>query len=164
MSVSACMSITTARAHEAWRQADRLKKLSDRLVGIGPFGIGLDGILAWIPGVNLIYGGLAGLFMLGHGIRAQASPATLLRMAVYIVIDNAPDLIPIPGINLVGSAVDMLFPGHLMAAGALQKDIEARHGPPPEEMERRAKKHRPRASKGRKGGRAGGIIEGSIVR
>jgi hypothetical protein len=31
---------------------------------------------------------------------------------------------------VVGGALDTLFPGHLLAAKALQKDIEVRHGRP----------------------------------
>ena len=150
------MSITTQRAHQAWRHAEQLKKLSDRLIGIGPFGIGMDGLLAWIPGVNLIYGVGAGAFMLGHGLRAQASIGTMLRMLTYIVLDNASDAIPVP---FVGSAVDMLFPGHLMAAKALQKDIEARFGLPPEEIEKRERK---RWFKKKPNKRRGGLVEGSV--
>ena len=37
------------QAHTIWRQAETLKRLSDRLVGVGPFGVGLDGITAVIP-------------------------------------------------------------------------------------------------------------------
>ncbi len=152
------MTVSRERAHEAWRHAEQLKKLSDRLIGIGPFGIGMDGILAWIPGVNLIYGVLAGLFMMGHGFRAQASLATLSRMGLYIVLDNLPDTIPIPGISLIGSAIDMLFPGHLMAAKALQKDIEAKHGLPPEVAEKRERKRWGKRKRG------GAIIEGTVLR
>jgi hypothetical protein len=45
-------------------------------------------------------------------------------MGVYLVADSATSEVP-----FIGWAVDTLFPGHLMAAKALQKDIEARHGP-----------------------------------
>ena len=113
------------RAHQAWRQAETIKRLSDRLIGIGPFGLGLDGVLAWVPGAGLAYGLGAGGLLLYHGIQAKASPVTLARMAVYLAADNLSDTVPV-----LGWAVDTLFPGHLMAAKALQKDIEARHGLP----------------------------------
>lgn len=118
---------TPERAHLAWRRAQRIKTLSDRLIGIGPFGIGLDGILAWIPGFNLAYGLGAGAFLLNEAVKAQAKPLTLARMVAVLAFDNLTDLVPI-----AGDAVDFLFPGHLLAAKALQKDIEARHGVPPE--------------------------------
>lgn len=98
------------------------KKLSDRVVGIGPFGIGLDGILTWIPGVGGIYSVAAGGWLLIQGLRARASPATLLRMAAYVAVDSVTS-----ELFLVGDAVDFFFPGHLMAAKALQKDIESTH-------------------------------------
>jgi hypothetical protein len=37
------------RAHRAWRTAERIKQLSDRIVGVGPWGLGVDGVLAWVP-------------------------------------------------------------------------------------------------------------------
>lgn len=112
------------RAHRAWRNAERIKRLSDKLIRIGPFGIGLDGVLAWVPGANLIYSVAAGGLLVAEGFAAGASAVTLARMGVYLVADSATSEVPI-----VGWAIDTLFPGHLMAAKALQKDIEARHGP-----------------------------------
>jgi len=50
-------------------------------------------------------------------------------------------------VPVLGWAVDTLFPGHLMAARALQKDIESKHGLPDEidartRQKRRVKKAR----------------------
>jgi len=115
------------KAHRAWRSAETIKRLSDRLIGVGPIGIGLDGVLAWAPGVGLAYGLGAGGLLLFHAVRAKATAPTLARMAAYLAVDNLSDTVPV-----VGWAVDTLFPGHLMAAKALQKDIEARHGLPEE--------------------------------
>jgi len=118
------MAVSKDRAHQSWRRAERIKRLSDRLVGFGPFGLGLDGILAWVPGANTIYSVGAGGLLVFEGLAAGASLPTLMRMGVYLAADSASSAVPI-----VGWAVDTLFPGHLMAAKALQKDIEARHGP-----------------------------------
>jgi hypothetical protein len=126
-----------AKAHRAWRSAETIKRLSDRLIGIGPVGIGLDGVLAWVPGAGLAYGLGAGGLLLFHAVQANASPATLARMTVYLAADNLSDTIPV-----LGWAVDTLFPGHLMAAKALQKDIEAKHGLPEEVARDRAQKAR----------------------
>lgn len=112
------------RAHRAWRNAERIKRLSDKLISIGPFGIGLDGVLAWVPGANLVYSVAAGGLLVVEGFAAGASPVTLARMGVYLVADSVTSEVP-----FIGWAVDTLFPGHLLAAKALQKDIEARHGP-----------------------------------
>jgi hypothetical protein len=118
------MTVSKDRAHRAWRNAERIKRLSDKLISIGPFGIGLDGVLAWVPGANLVYSVAAGGLLVAEGFAAGATPATLLRMGVYLAADSATSEVP-----FIGWAVDTLFPGHLLAAKALQKDIEARHGP-----------------------------------
>lgn len=118
------MTVSKEQAHRAWRVAERVKRLSDRLVGVGPVGIGLDGILAWVPVAGTAYSLGAGGLLLTHGVSAGASPMTLARMAAYIALDSAASVPPV-----IGWAIDTLFPGHLMAAKALQKDIEARHGP-----------------------------------
>ncbi|USQ94615.1 DUF4112 domain-containing protein [Caulobacter sp. RL271] len=125
------------KAHRAWRAAETIKRLSDRLIGVGPVGIGLDGVLAWVPGVGLAYGLGAGGLLLFHAIHARAAPATVGRMAAYLAADNLSDTVPV-----LGWAIDTVFPGHLMAAKALQKDIEARHGLPEEVAQERARKKR----------------------
>ncbi len=118
------MTVDRSRAHRAWRNAERIKRLSDRLIGFGPLGIGLDGVLAWVPGANLVYSVGAGGLLMAEGLAAGASGYTLARMAAYLIADSATSEVPI-----LGWAIDTLFPGHLLAARALQKDIEARHGP-----------------------------------
>lgn len=104
------------------RQVDRIRRYSDRLVGIGPFGIGIDGVLAWVPVAGTVYSAGAGAWLVAQAIRSKASSATLLRMVGYLGLDTATSAVPV-----AGQAVDFLFPGHLMAATALLKDIEARH-------------------------------------
>jgi hypothetical protein len=113
------------RAHRAWRRAERIKRLSDRIIGVGPWGLGVDGVLAWVPAAGTVYSvGAAGL-LLYEAIEAGASRATLLRMAAYLGLDSVSS-----GIPLVGWALDTLFTGHAFAARALQKDIERRYGRP----------------------------------
>ena len=112
------------RAHRAWRNAQRIKQLSDNLLKIGPWGIGLDGVLAWVPAANTIYSVGAGGLLIYEAVKADAAPWTLARMAVYLTLNSAMTEVPI-----VGWAMDTLFRAHLMAANALQKDIEARFGP-----------------------------------
>lgn len=117
------MDVTRERAHRAWRSAERIKRLSDKLVSVGPVGLGLDGVLAWVPGANLFYSVGAGGLLIYEAVGAGAKGATVARMAAYLIADSAMSEVP-----FLGWAMDTLFPGHLLAAGALQKDIETRHG------------------------------------
>lgn len=117
------METDRERAHLAWRRADKIRKLSDRLIGVGPFGLGIDGVLAWVPGAGTIYSvGAAGL-LISEALQAGVSRATLVKMAMYLGIDSVSS-----GVPIVGWTVDTLFPGHAMAAKALMKDVERRWG------------------------------------
>lgn len=113
------------RAHRAWRRAERIKQLSDRVVGIGPWGIGLDGVLAWVPVAGTVYSVGAAALLLNEAVQNGASRGTLLRMAGYLGLDSLAS-----GVPIIGWAVDTVFTGHAFAARALQKDIEKRHGRP----------------------------------
>lgn len=113
------------RAHRAWRRAERIKQLSDRVVGFGPWGLGVDGVLAWVPVAGTVYSLGAAALLLSEAVQAGASRNTLLRMAAYLGLDSAAS-----GVPVIGWAIDTLFTGHAFAARALQKDIERRHGRP----------------------------------
>ena len=112
------------RAHRAWRNAERIKKLSDNLIKIGPWGLGLDGVLAWVPVAGTLYSVGSGGLLLYEAVQAKASAWTLTRMAAYMIVNSAMSDVPV-----VGWAMDTLFRGQFMAATALQKDILARWGP-----------------------------------
>ena len=100
---------------------ERTRRLSDRVIGLGPFGLGLDGVLAWIPGAGLLYSLAAGGFLLVQGARAQVAPRTLGRMIGLLAADSLTDVIPIP---LAPALADMVFTGHKWAADALLKGME----------------------------------------
>lgn len=125
--------MTREIAHSAWKSAETVKKLSDRVIGFGPFGVGLDGLLAWIPGAGLLYSGGAAVYLLFLAVRSGASFASVAKMAGVLGVDVLMSGVPLP---LLPDIADMLWQGHLMAANALQKDIEARHGIPPSHLER----------------------------
>ena len=113
------------RAHLAWRRAERIKQLSDNVVRVGPWGLGIDGILAWIPVAGTVYSlGAAGV-LLFEATQTGASKGTLGRMAAYLGLDSVAS-----GVPIVGWAIDTVFTGHAFAARALQKDIERRYGRP----------------------------------
>jgi len=116
------------RAHRAWRRAERIRLLSDRVVGFGPWGLGVDGVLAWVPVAGTVYSIGAAALLLTEAVQAGASRGTVGRMAAYLGLDSVAS-----GVPLVGWAIDTLFTGHAFAARALQKDIERRHGRPADE-------------------------------
>jgi hypothetical protein len=117
--------ISQREAHRAWLAAERLKVAADGLVRFGPFSIGLDGMLAPVPGAGTLFSLGAGLWLLAIALRARASRFTLARMSLYLAARTLASLVP-----LEGWLVEILFRGHAMAARALQKDIARRFGEP----------------------------------
>lgn len=117
------MDPTRDRAERAWLNAERIKKLSDNLIRIGPWGLGLDGVLAWVPVAGTLYSVGSGGLLLYEAVQARASAWTITRMATYMVVNSAMSDVPV-----IGWAMDTLFRAQAMAANALQKDIEARFG------------------------------------
>ncbi len=119
-----------AKSHDEIRRiydsVDTVKRLSDRIIGIGPINIiGLDGILAWVPvpGLDTVYSVLAGGFILIQGMRARCDLVTLVAASLAIAFDaglSVGDII----IPILGPAADTLFQGHLYAAHMIQKDID----------------------------------------
>jgi hypothetical protein len=128
---------SVADIEKIWSNVEGVKKLSDRAVGFGPFGIGLDGLLTWIPVVGTVYSLGAAGWLLVQGIRARAAPGTLLQMVSYLGLDTATTAVG-EVVPFAPDIVDLLFPGHLMAARALQKDIETTHWVEANEREARA--------------------------
>ena len=128
---------SVADIEKIWSNVEGVKKLSDRALGIGPFGIGLDGLLTWIPVVGTAYSVGAAGWLLVQAARARAAPGTLLRMATYLGLDSTATAVG-EVIPFAPDAIDMLFPGHLLAAKALQKEIEATHWVETSEADARA--------------------------
>ena len=113
---------TIGDIEKIWSNVEGVKKLSDRVIGIGPVGFGMDALLTWAPVVGTAYTAGTGAWLLLQAMRARAAPATLARMAAYLAFDTATGTVPI-----AGDLVDTFFPGQLLAAKALQKDIETSH-------------------------------------
>ena len=130
---------TIGDIEKIWTNVEGVKKLSDRTIGVGPFGIGLDGLLTWVPVVGTAYTLGAAGWLLMQAVRAKAAPATVIRMIGYLGLDSVTTVVgEVPFLDFVPSVVDVLFPGHLMAAKALQKDIETTHWIEASEREARA--------------------------
>ncbi len=109
-----------AELHNVRLSVERISKISDRIVGVGPVGIGLDGILAMVPGVGPLYSALAGAMLVWEGVRARASAGTLIHMSALLVVDT---LIEAPG-GPIAAIFDTLFTGHKWSANLLTKHMD----------------------------------------
>jgi hypothetical protein len=124
-------AISPSEAHLVWLTAEKIKRVADRLFVLGAFSIGLDGLLAVVPLAGTLFSLGAGVWLLVEAARARASAFTFSRMAFYVGFRTVASIVP-----LEGWLVDILFRGHMLAAGALQKDIARRFGEPsPEAIE-----------------------------
>lgn len=105
--------------HNIRNNVARVKKLSDNVVGVGPLGVGLDGLLTWIPGAGELYSlGAGGLIVL-DAIRARAAPMIVVQIVAIIVIDTVAGSIPV-----AGNVADMLFTGHKWSADMLTRHMD----------------------------------------
>ncbi len=109
------------------RAIERLGRVSDSIVHIGPFGLGVDGVLAWVPVVGDLYSLSAGGMLLFMGLRAHAPIGVLMQVATLVGLRSAVGLAAIPLLGPVypaaGAVVD-LFRGHKMSADLLVKTID----------------------------------------
>jgi hypothetical protein len=121
---------------QIWLQLDRSKWLTDNILRVGPFGIGLNGLTALLGGSVPILGmGAFELFtlvvaayLLIQAMRSRASFGTVLLVAFVLALDAAFDLLDvIPFLGFLGGAIDAVFRGPLVAARILQKSIERTH-------------------------------------
>jgi hypothetical protein len=101
---------------------DGWRKISDRLFSIGPFGVGLDGLLTLIPGVGGAYGLGVGGYLLAQAWRVRASKATMAKMAALMGADFVLGEVPV-----VGDVFDFLFRAHARSARILNREIDDTH-------------------------------------
>lgn len=112
--------IRTERDLHALRDSvERVGRLSDSVVRAGPFSIGLDGVLSWIPGVGEVYSAAAGGFILVQGVRAGV-PAPTLAMAGALMLGRT----AISAVPLAGPAAADLFTAHKWSARLVARAID----------------------------------------
>ncbi|MDC7683861.1 DUF4112 domain-containing protein [Asticcacaulis sp. BYS171W] len=115
---------TTYDVQRVYDSVGTIKRLSDRIIGIGPINIiGLDGILAWVPGVGTVYSIGASLFIMANGIRVRMSPITFVQTSIILLIDSGVSGLE-SFIPFLPAITDTLFQGHLYASHIVQKEIE----------------------------------------
>ena len=101
------------------KRVEQVGKLSDGLVRFGVFRLGVDGILAWIPGVGELYSAAAGAYILYLGVRAQAPMSTLATCGALMLGRTTIGAVPIAG----ALAAD-LFTAHRWSAKLVLKAID----------------------------------------
>jgi hypothetical protein len=94
-------------------------RLSDGLVRIGPFSLGIEGVLSWIPGIGELYGSGAAAFLLIQGARARVPASTLLLAAGLMTGRTLISAIPI-----AGAAASDLLTAHKWAARLIVAAID----------------------------------------
>ncbi|WP_419321432.1 DUF4112 domain-containing protein [Caulobacter sp. ErkDOM-E] len=105
--------------HNIRSNVERVKKLSDNVVGVGPLGVGLDGLLTWIPGAGELYSLGAGGLIIMDAVRARASPMIVIQIVAIILIDTVAGSLPV-----AGKVADLLFTGHKWSADMLTKHMD----------------------------------------
>ncbi len=98
-------------------------RLSDGLVQLGPFSLGLDGVLSWIPGLGDLYSTLAGGLIVVQGARAGVPGPVLGGAALLIGLRTVVGAVPI-----AGSAFADFFTAHKWAAAMIVRSIDERLG------------------------------------
>lgn len=98
-------------------------RLSDNIVRVGPFSLGVDGLLSWIPGVGELYSTLAGGFIVLQGARAGVPAAILVSAAALLVCRTL-----VSGVPVAGALFSDVFTAHRWAAGMIVREIDRQLG------------------------------------
>ena len=105
--------------HNIKANVEQARRSSDKWIGIGPFGIGLDGFLTIVPVVGQLYTIGAAAYLLTQGVKARVSGITLWQMLALFFTDLVLGAAPI-----VGAVPDILFCAHLWAGWLLKRAID----------------------------------------
>jgi hypothetical protein len=104
-------------------------RLSDSLVRWGPFRLGVDGVLSWIPGIGEIYSGAAAAFILVQAWRARVPVHVFVTCAALMGGRTLISVVP-----LAGPAAADLFTAHRwsarMVVQAIDRMLPASERPP----------------------------------
>jgi len=117
------MIVRSARSpHELARIRDSVAivgRLSDSLVRFGPFRLGVDGVLSWVPGLGEAYSTIAGAFIVVQGFRAGVPLHILLLCAGLMASRTTVTAIP-----LAGPLAADLFTAHRWSAKLVIRAID----------------------------------------
>jgi hypothetical protein len=118
------MTVRSARSPE---QLARIRdsvaimgRLSDSLVRVGPLRLGVDGVLAWVPGLGEVYSSVAAAFILIQGLRAGV-PLHILVICAALMAGRT----TIVALPLAGPLAADLFTAHRWSAKLVMRAIDA---------------------------------------
>lgn len=113
-----------ADLHNIRTAVEQIRHVSDRLIGVGPVGIGLDGVLSFLPAVGVVYSAATGAMLLLQAIRARAAPGVVLQIAILMTINT---LLDVPGgtpLGVFSGIADTLFTAQKWGVNALLKHMD----------------------------------------
>ena len=103
------------------RRVELIGRLSDGLVTIGPWSIGLDGVLSWVPGLGEAYSVGAAAILLTSGYRARVPASTLLMAAALMGGRTLVEILPV-----AGPLIADIFTLHKLSANLIIAAIDKR--------------------------------------
>ncbi len=98
-------------------------RLSDSLIRVGSFNLGVDAMLSWIPGVGELYSTLAGGFIVVQGARAGVPASVLIAATGLLFVRTITSAVPIAGVVFAD-----MFTAHRWASAMVVRAIERRRG------------------------------------
>ena len=115
------MSVTQAELRSIRDKVSLVGRLSDSIVRIGPFSLGIDGVLSWIPVIGEFYSAGAGIYILVQGARAGTPVTVLARAGLMLAARTLGDAVP-----FAGPLFADVFTAHKWAANMIVADIDKR--------------------------------------
>jgi hypothetical protein len=115
--------VHTEELHTIRRSVDVVGRLSDGLLRLGPFRLGAEAALSWIPGIGEAYGAAAAAFLLIQGSRAGVPLTTLAACAALMGGRTLITAVPLGG-PLVADMLAL----HGLSARLIIKAIDAELG------------------------------------
>jgi hypothetical protein len=104
--------------------AEYLEFLTERSIRIGPWSIGLDGILGLIPGLGDVLSGLLASYIVARAAQAGVPRAALARMMANVAMDTLLGAVPI-----VGDVFDFLYKANTKNLRIYREALEGRREP-----------------------------------
>ena len=82
--------------------------LMDESIRVGPWAIGLDGVIGLIPGLGDMAGATVSAFIIARAMRSGIPKSAILRMLINVALDSLVGAVP-----LVGDIFDFAFKSNM---------------------------------------------------